>query len=233
MNSAPAAGTPTCWAPSCAWSPPGGPKLASSLGVGFLSIQSVESLTSANVPDINRGNLRYVASATSLTYPVSHFDTVVADGAVTYTLESFPLYPGPFPIRLFGEWLYNGAAAQQNQGYHAGISFGKSGKKGTWDISYRWKELQGESWWEELADSDFGAFYQDSLVAPLPKTARTQNGGYFAGTNVRGHIVKASYSPYDSLTFGLTWFSTSLIEECKPGSNSQMNRVQVDALLKF
>jgi hypothetical protein len=212
-----------------AWSP----KLASSLGVSFLSIQSVESLTSANVPDINRGNMRYVASATSLTYPAEHFDTVVADGSVTYTLDSFPYYPGPFPIKVFGEWLNNCSARDQNQGHHVGVAFGKSGKKGTWDISYRRKELQGDSWWEELADSDFGAFYQDSLAAPLPKTARTYNRGYFAGTNARGHIVKASYSPFDSLTFGVTWFSTSLIEEYKPGTASGMNRIQVDAQYKF
>lgn len=209
------------------------PKLASSLGVGFLSILGEESLTSSAVPDVNRGNRRNVASATSLTYPAVGFDTLVADGALTYTLDAFPHYPGPFPIKVFGEWLHNGSADGQNDGYHVGITFGKSGKKGAWDITYRWKELGGDAWWEELADSDFGAYYQNALAAPLPKTARTYNGGYFAGTNVRGHILKASYSVFDSLTLGVTWFSTSLIEEYRPGTASGMNRLQVDAIHKF
>jgi hypothetical protein len=61
--------------------------------------------------------------------------------------------------------------------------------------------------------------------------------GYYTGTNVRGHIVKLAYSPYDSLTLSVKWYLTGLIHE--PTVNgatdptSLINRVQVDALWRF
>jgi len=47
---------------------------------------------------------------------------------------------------------------------------------------------------EEMTDSDFGAYWK----APLANSGKAVD--YFAGTNVRGHVVKLSYSPYDFLT---------------------------------
>ena len=210
-------------------------RIATSVGVGFLGITSVHQLASSAVPDINRGNLRYVSGGTavSLADPVSGYNTLVASAAATYTLDSFPLYAGPFPIRPFGEFIHNTAASEQNEGYNVGLTLGKAGKKGTWELTYRYKSLGGDAGWEELADSDFGAFYQDKLAAPLPATARSATSGYGPGTNLRGHVVKAGYSPYDSLTFNLTWFATELIQEQNPGSDSSMNRIQVDAVWKF
>jgi hypothetical protein len=46
------------------------------------------------------------------------------------------------------------------QAWSAGITFGKAGKKGLWEVSYRYKYLEADAWYEELTDSDFGAFYQ-------------------------------------------------------------------------
>jgi hypothetical protein len=199
-----------------------------------------QSLTSANVPDINMGNRRNtkvnIASdgtrLVTLLDPVDGYDTLVADAAFTYTLASAPLYTGPFPVRVFGEYLHNGAPASQNRGWQAGIAFGKAGKKKTWELSYRYKHLEGDAWWEELADSDFGAFYQDNPPT-TGQPVRHRSSGYWAGTNARGHVVRASYSPLDSLTLTVTWFATDLIREYAPGSNSSMNRLQVDGVLKF
>jgi len=208
-------------------------KVATSVGVGFLGITSSQQLTSTAVPYINRGNLRYVGANGILGAPVHGFNSLIASAAMTYTLDSFPLYTGAFPIRPFGEFIHNTANSEQNNGYNVGITFGKAGKKGTWEVTYRYKYLGGDAWWEQLADSDFGAFYQDKLVALLPPTARAAASGYWPGTNVRGHIVKASYSPYDSLTFNVTWFAAELIQEQNPGTDSNMNRIQVDAVWKF
>ena len=57
--------------------------------------------------------------------------------------------------------------------------------------------------------------------------------GYKSGTNVRGHIVKATYSPYDSLTFGVTYCLAELINEAAGTGSSQTGRLQVDMVLKF
>lgn len=224
------------------------PKIATSLGAAFLSIQNDESLPSSAVPDINAGNLRRTRYTTSadgsrifagLQEPVNGYETFVADAAVTYTLNTFPFYAGPFPIRVFGEYLHNTAAADQNQGYQVGVAFGRAGKRRTWELSYRYKVLEGDAWWEELTDSDFGAYYANALPATVPPgqavppAGRARSSGYWAGTNARGHVVKASYSPFDPLTLSFTWFGVDLIEEYLPGTDSRMNRLQVDGLLKF
>jgi hypothetical protein len=216
------------------------PKISTSAGAGFLGILGSDSLTSSNVPDINAGNLRYTRVTTNsdgtktvtLIEPVTGYQTLVLDAACTYTLGTFPLYAGAFPIRLFGEYLHNTTASEQNDGYQAGVTFGKAGKKQTWELTYRYKVLGGDAWWEELTDSDFGALYQDKPASTLSQ-ARHRSSGYWAGTNVRGHVVKSSYSPIDPLTLSVAWFATDLIEEYLPESDSSMNRLQVDAVLKF
>jgi hypothetical protein len=87
--------------------------------------------------------------------------------------------------------------------------------------------LGGDSWYEEMTDSDFGAFYQGTWP----------NGGlgpgYGAGTNVRGHHVKAVYALFDAMTLGITYGRTHLIDEFPAGSNSDMSRLIVDAIWKF
>ncbi|MCX6896444.1 MAG: hypothetical protein NTZ16_13285, partial [Verrucomicrobia bacterium] len=73
------------------------------------------------------------------------------------------------------------------------------------------------AWYEEFVESDFGGISGNS---------------YMSGTNVKGHWVKLSYSPYDSLTFGLSCFMTELINN--PGSTkSGATRILADAVFKF
>jgi hypothetical protein len=108
--------------------------------------------------------------------------------------------------------------------------FGKSGKRRTWELGYAYKWLGSDAWWEELVDSDFGAYYQSQQAnAGFSGTG----AGYGAGTNVKGHIVRFAYSPSDSITLGVKWFYTQLINPSPPDSESQMSRLQVDALWKF
>lgn len=217
---------------------------ASSAGVAFLTLQNVNQLTSASVPDQNRGNSRNVTFVddgkgnltSTVRAPANGFDTVVADASLTYTFESAPFYSGTFPVKAFGEWMHNGAAESANHGWQVGVTVGKAGKRRTWEIGYRFKNLEGDVWWEELTDSDFGAFYQDSLPRRAPADGsifRTSGSGYGAGTNVRGHVVRVAYSPYDSLQFNVTFFATELIDEFRPGTGSDMKRLQVDAVWKF
>jgi hypothetical protein len=216
-------------------------KLATSLGVAWLSIQNSERLVSAEVPDINVGNTRVATrnnttGAYTLGAPTADFHPVVLDGAVTYALESAPFYTGPFPVRVFGEYLNNPGADAANEGWAAGIAFGKAGKKKTWEIIYRYKHLEGDAWWEEVTDSDSGGYYQNAgPVAPNPAatTLRAPGAGYGSGTNIRGHVVKAGYSPYDQVTVNLTWLGLELIEAYQPGSESHMNRFQADIVFKF
>ena len=198
---------------------------STSLGVAGFLISNRENLTNGNVPNGNRGNTRDANGA-----PQFGFNPVYVDGGVTWTLDDFPLYHGPFPISFTGDYVNNPAAPRDNQGYSVGFAFGKAGRKGTWELAYRWEELRGDAWFEEFAESDFGAFY---LVQQPNAGFSGSGGGYGAGTNVRGHAVKLSYSPYDSFTLGVTCFITDLIHPSPAGSASGMTRLQVDGVLKF
>jgi hypothetical protein len=176
---------------------------------------------SSVVPNQNVGNLR---DATGI---LTHqYNPIVVDGSVTYNLESFPLYTGAFPIKFAGDYINNPDGGDANEGFSAGVTFGKSGKKGLWDLSYRYKYLEGDAWFEELVDSDFGAVYSSAYRGG-------SKNGYSAGTNVRGHIIKATYSPYDSMTIGITYFLTEVIDLPAPNPKIDTGRLQADVSWKF
>jgi hypothetical protein len=195
-----------------------------------------DQLSASSVPYVNRGNLRPVNSGSTPTLgaPVSTFETMVLDGGITRNLASFPGYTGAFPIRIGGLYAYNFGAEDNETAWEAGVLFGKAGKKRTWEISYRYKVLEGDFWYDQLPDSDFGAFYPKKYSASSgSKTARSLESGYFAGTNTRGHVIKSSYTPLDPLTLSVTWFIGELVEANPAGATTDMNRLQVDAILKF
>ena len=245
------------------------PKLSTSLGTAFLWIDHANQLGSGAVPNINYGNSRdlVLAPINGILPPKYAFNPFVLDASATYSLASFPMYPGAFPITVAGEGVVNPAVPGSDKvgglwngtsfggstvtdpgkyAYSAGITFGKAGKKGTWEVSYTWRYLGANAWYEELTDSDFGSYVQYANpayaavaggVTPNPG-AKIGAHGYASGTNNKGSILKFAYSPYDMLTLSATWFRTSVINEqliAMPGFNwdSTMNRLQIDAMLKF
>ena len=136
-----------------------------------------------------------------------------------------------FPIKLQGEFINNVGTVQNNdnnQGYWAGITFGKSGTKGTWDITYRYEYLEADATYDQLVDDDNGAYYQNAPVGGKV--------GYYSGTNVKGHLFKANYSFTDSLTLTFSCFLNQLISS-NPGGISEPNNkamhVQADMTWKF
>jgi hypothetical protein len=199
------------------------PKIQSSVGVAALAIMQENVLTNGAVPNINRGNTRLPGTGI-LAY---HYNPIVVDAAFIYTFDKAPFYNGTFPIKLAGDYMKNPAAPDANEGFSVGPTFGKAGKRGTWELSYRWKYLQADAWYEELTDSDFGAFHQ---VAQPNSGGAT---GYNAGTNAKGHLLKLSYSPVNSIILSATWFKTRQLDEPAGGADTDMNRVQVDALWRF
>ena len=201
------------------WSKP----LASTIGFAALNLVKSQSLGNAAVPNIQRGNTRDAAGNL-----VNHYNPLVADAAITYTLDEFPGYKGAYPIKVAGEYANNPAVSDRESAFSGGLTLGKAGKKGTWEVGYRYKYLGGDFWYEEFVDSDFGAFYEGAF--PNSGTAAATYG---AGTNTRGHVMKASYSPYDSLTLTATAYLTRLINEFPASSDSRMFRLQVDAMWRF
>jgi hypothetical protein len=204
-------------------------KVSSSLGFGLFSVVNREMLGNNNVPNINIGNDRIAGgTSTATNTPAYAFNLLEADASVTYLVENgVPLYNTKFPITLSGDFLHNLSAPVRNNGFSAGIQFGKSGKKGLWDVAYRYKYLEGNTWYEEFLDSDSGAFYGSSLAYS------GWDGGYRTGTNIKGHVVKLQYSPFDVVTLGLTGFFTELVNPVPGTTDTSFIRVQADAQLKF
>jgi len=188
-------------------------RIASSLGFAAYNIVNKDGLglgqtglppgtpnyNNGGVPNNNQGNTR--ASNGNLLY---WYNPIVASASVTYTLDSFPLYKGKFPIKPAGEFMYNPGAPSNNEGYWVGITLGKSGKKGLWDVSYRYQYLEADAWYDELVDDDNVAFYANK------STALAKNG-WVSGTNIKGHLVKFNYSLTDALTFSFTAYMNELI----------------------
>jgi hypothetical protein len=197
------------------------PRISTSVGAAYMAMMNPEQLGNAAVPNINVGNTRNAAG--NLVYD---YTPVVVDASATYKLDSFPMYSGPFPIKVGGDYIYNDGAssAADNEGWSAGVLFGKAGKRGTWEIAYTYKWLGADAWWEEVVDSDSGAFY-----AAGPANSG-QGAGYRTGTNVKGHVMRVAYSPYDSLTLTAKAF---LMERIDIPDDSEMTRLQVDAQWKF
>jgi hypothetical protein len=207
--------------------------IESSLGVGFLNIQNPDNLGNLDVPNVNVGNTRD-ATTGDLVY---YYNPIIANASLTYTFESFPMYSGFFPIKIAGEYINNPAAPSQNAGWWAGVTFGKAGKRRTWELAYKYKHLEGDAWYEEVVDSDFGAYYGSTPGGPTGNLTtgwgKEGKGGYYAGTNAKGHIVKLSYSPYDPCTLSAAFALTDLVEVGPYGPSGTVGRLIVDAVLKF
>jgi hypothetical protein len=158
----------------------------------------------------------------------SNYNPIVASGSITYTLDGFPLYPGAFPIKVAGEYMNNPAAGGNNEGWNAGVTLGKAGKQGAWDVSYRYQRLEADAWWDQVVDDDNVAFF--------PVSATFGNTGAAAavgGTNVKGHLVKFNYSIFDSLTFTFTCYINDLIINPVPGTKTDAVHAMADLMWKF
>jgi hypothetical protein len=206
----------------------------SALTLSGLSIVNPRSLATSSVPDSNHGNTRDAAGVLQNDYQL-----LIADGKLTYNLDSFPLYKGPFPISLSGEYIHNFGASSGNIGYSFGPSFGRvtqTGKvqKGNWEISYRYQELQSDANYEELTASDNGAFYRSRPVGEPPgDKAPAFRPTFFNGLNLRGHAFRAAYAPFDSLVLDLRVWVNEPIQVSSPSDKVQGVRVLTDLVWKF
>jgi Putative porin len=223
-------------------------KLDTSLGLAVFDIGNKDNLTvkpnleGSNVAYGNAGNSRELSSGFgSLVY---NYNPVVVSGSITYKLDTFPFYNGVFPVKVAGELMHNPGAPRQNEGWWAGITFGKSGVHKTWDLSYRYEYLEADAWYDQLVDDDNTAFYAavvpGSGAKPYPYnyndnelTSGNTKGGMLGGTNIKGHMVRLNYSLTDSLTFGFAAYLNSLIVPVPSAYHSDAIHIMGDLLWKF
>ena len=200
---------PALFAGQVIWNANWTQKFGTSLGLGGYLLSNSQNLTNSTVPYVNQGNSRMATSKGQL---INGYAPLIADVSATYKLDSFPMYPGAFPIKVAGEYINNVDAVSgnnNNQGVWAGITLGKSGTKKTWDLIYRYEYLEADATYDQLVDDDNGAYYQH---APNGGAA-----GWYGGTNIKGHLIKADYSFTDALTLSFTCYINDLIA---PGLNT-------------
>jgi len=118
---------------------------------------------------------------------------------------------GTLPLSLFGDFVNNTAAKNDNQGYLLGVKVGKTKKPGSWDLTYIYEDLEADAVVSTFTDGDFAD----------------------GGTNGKGHIFKAGYAVAKNWTLGMTYFKT---ENGKAGNASDFDdydRLQADIKFKF
>ncbi len=200
------------------WSARWSPKISSRLGVGLMNFLHQDAISPALETFINQ-------NGTPASGPgAQNFNPVIARGEVTYTLESFPIFSGEFPITVGVEYVNNPAASsapfagknysgKANEAYNLGFQVGNAKNKGNWQIAYNYKNIETASTWHGINDDDFGF-----------------NGR--GGTDVRGHQLKAAYHAYDPLILGLSYYNTEQIANA-PGTKAHQQRIFLDVLLTF
>ncbi len=221
-------------------------KLSTSLGIAGYNIANDSSfpVDTATYPypyttpyDSNLGNttrLVEVPTGPGIITPgytyAYHYNPIVGSASTTYTLDHFPLFPiysGAFPIKFAGEYMKNPSAPANNVGWWGGVTLGKAGRKGAWDISYRYQRLEADAWWDQIVDDDNTAVFPDPVggIPPLNYAV--------GGTNIKGHLITFDYSILDSLTFTFTAYINDLINNPTPSDSTDAIHIMAIMMWKF
>ncbi|MBI4662923.1 MAG: putative porin [Verrucomicrobia bacterium] len=184
------------------------PALETAMGISAFNVAGKDQLLPSQAPNVEAGNTRDATGRL-----LSNFNPIVGSASLTYKFDSMPFYKNQFPVKVGGEFLKNPGARSNNEAWNAGVTFGKAGKKGNWEVFYRYQVLKANAWYEEFPDDDNGAFY--AAGHPLLTGASNANGlqgaGFFGGTNIKGHYLKATYSFTDAATLSLSYYLNELI----------------------
>jgi hypothetical protein len=198
------------------------PTFETTLGAAAFSIDSKDSLNALASPFYNSGNTRNASG-----FLVNNYNPIIGSASATYKFPAIPIYRAKeFPVRVTGEYMNNPGASSENEGYRLGLTVGKAGKKGLWEINYRYQRLEADAWFDALVDDDNGAFY----TTGNPQLVGTgKANGWFGGTNVKGHQVIATYSFTDFLNFTFIYYNNDLIV----GKDSGAQHFMCDLNWKF
>ncbi len=221
-------------------------KLDSQVGVSFYNLSGKDNLgtylAANNIANINSGNTRTSGTSANPGRLVYDYNPFVISENMTYRLDSFPGYPGAFPVKVFGEYINNPAAPSRNEGYRVGVTLGKAGDKKKWEVTYRYQSLGGDAWYEEVVDEDNGAFYANTIPGDTsPVNSKYGNyGNWRGGTNIRGHEFQVQYSFNSSASFVFTYYLNTVIDKFTDPSNvntlgdkSASSHFMADLLFKF
>jgi hypothetical protein len=113
------------------------------------------------------------------------------------------------PAQVFGNYVQNHAADEDDTGYAFGFKYGSAKNKGEWQFGYVYQKLEADAVFGLLTDSDFG-------------------GG---GTDSKGSIIKGSYAFARNFNGNLTYFINDV--GLKSGDPIDFKRLQLDLSFKY
>lgn len=115
------------------------------------------------------------------------------------------------PLSLYGDFVENQDADDNEQGYIVGAKLGKAKKKGSWQVQYQWQRLEADAVLGLLTDSDF-------------------MGG---GTDGEGSKISAAYALQDKWTLGFTYFDGEKCFDDVKCDSRDYSRLMIDTKFKY
>jgi len=113
------------------------------------------------------------------------------------------------PVLIFADIIHNSEAPINNDGYAVGFRLGKIKNPGEWDVRLAYQDLEADSTFGLITDSDFG-------------------GG---GTDVRGYIFRGGYGIAKNWSANMTYIHSQ--NDLASGNPRDFKRLHLDLNFKF
>lgn len=171
-------------------------------GVSLFSYDNIEGTAPLYDAAKSKGN------STDKVVDGSTTNLVYANGFVTPEVFAEVFMNAAVPVSLYGSYIVNDDADDEDTGYIAGVKLGKAKNPGTWELDYNWRHLEANAVVGALADSD----------------------SFGGGTDGEGHKLSGSYQISKTLKGTVSYF----MNEAKISkSGEDYDRLQVDFSAKF
>jgi hypothetical protein len=131
------------------------------------------------------------------------------DYHIAHVFAEWKLRLGKEPVSIFGDYVINTDADENDTGYLFGVKYGSAKAKGTWDVAWFYERLEADAVVGLLTDSDFG-------------------GG---GTDARGHVLQGTYAFHPAWNFKATYFINEI--DISTDDPRDLDRIQLDLNFKF
>ena len=152
--------------------------------------------------------------------PFSRFsplgNTFASDGTYANNYQQLELFTeistllGELPVTGFMDYVNNLDISNQDTAWAVGLKLGKASAARSWEVAYRYQNLEADALYAALTDSDFAG-------------GRTDN---------TGHIIQAAFAPYQNTKLSLKYF-ISAYGKHNTGVWADHDRLQLDMALKF